>query len=241
MEPKGLMRRQAVSAAPTAKDGFRDCAPLGEKRAGVMQVHPQSQDWLGMKVEERLKHTPYVIDLLKSGRARLMFYDRATSTCQEKAAVAGIDVGSVYKALVIEHFDPESFESVLHLVVTDGTKKVDIRKLFGAMEEFRHLSPQRIQRNMTPSKTPPAGMPFGTVGPFIGKQNSHEIGFIVMKKPNGETDMEVDLSIGDVSLRGEHETMAHRFSVRMKYGDLVEALSREYPDKVRTVEHIPAN
>jgi prolyl-tRNA editing enzyme YbaK/EbsC (Cys-tRNA(Pro) deacylase) len=245
MEPQGLIHKQTgPAAAPAAhKDGFRACAPLGEKRTGVMQIYPQSQEWSGMKIEKRLEHTPYVIDLIKSGKARLMFYDKATSTCQEKADIAGIDVTSVFKAFVVDHFDPDEFVSKLHLVVTDGTKRVNIQKLFGAMQEFEHMDARRIQLYMKPSKTPPTGMPFGTIGPLIGPRNIDEIGFIIMKEANGERDMEVDLSIGDVSLKelGEHETMAHQFSVRIKYGDLVEVLSRHYPDKVRIVGSIPAN
>ena len=230
-------------ATPTHAGSFRAFGPLGETKAGVKQLMPHSVEWSEMMVEKRLEKIPYLVDLIKTGKARLMFYDRATSTCQEKAEIAGIDITAVYKALVVEHFDPSSFESILHMVVTDGTKKVDIGKLFSSMEEFEGLGIDSVRRRVKPSKTPPTGMPFGTIGPLIGKHNEQEIGRIIMKRPNGESDMEVDISIGDVSLReaGEGEEISHRFSVRIKYCDLVDVLSRIYPDKVHIVESIPAN
>jgi len=238
-----IMLTEKPKATQSHAAGFRTFAPLGETRAGVKQLMPQSIEWSEMMVEKRLEKIPYLVDLIKTGKARLMFYDRATSTCQEKAEIAGIDIKSVFKALVVEHFDPSSFESVLHMVVTDGTKKVDICGLFSSLEGFSEMGTAHIRQNIKPSKTPPTGMPFGTIGPLIGKHNEHEIGRIIMKRPNGESDMEVDLSIGDVSLKeiGEREEISHRFSVRIRYCDLVEVLGRIYPDKVHIVEGIPAN
>ena len=56
---------------------------------GVSEIMPQSQLWHSIKIGEMLKDIPYLLDMIKGGKAKLMHYDEKSSSCEHKARISG--------------------------------------------------------------------------------------------------------------------------------------------------------
>jgi hypothetical protein len=212
------------------KPGFRIESkvfkPPSESISGVRTIAPDSADWQELGIGKRLGIAPFLETLIRSGRARLVFTSEFTSTCEEKAAAAGIPVESTIKAIYCSDvFSKEKF-----ILVVSGKGKV---VLSGALSEVHDYA----QLEMSRQEELPAGMQFGTCTPFVSPGILGSIEMVALEdpatkiknkkgKPTGTLgDCEADISIGGV------DSTSHHLSVRMRYGDFVEALVSEYGDK----------
>jgi hypothetical protein len=213
-----------------SKPGFRieskGFKPSSESISSVRTIAPDSTEWQELHVSKRLEIAPFLESLIRSGRARLVFTSEFTSTCEEKAAAAGIPVESTIKAIYCSDvFSKEKF-----ILVVSGKGKI---VLSGALSEVHDYA----QLEMSKQEELPAGMQFGTCTPFISPEILGSIEMVALEDPAAKInnkkwklsctlgDCEADFSIGGV------DSISHHLSVRMRYGDFVEALVSEYGDK----------
>jgi prolyl-tRNA editing enzyme YbaK/EbsC (Cys-tRNA(Pro) deacylase) len=180
---------------------------------GETKVAPGSQFWHSLKIDEMLKDMPYLLDMIKAGKATLMHYDEKSSSCEHKARISGLGIEDVYRMMIVEDSQHCKFG-----IVTHGQGKIDLQNLFSTFGEEHGLfsAPESIR----PAKEPITGMEWGTCTPCLGKHNIDELAFVVFHDPEiVGVDRIVDISIG-----GAGET-AHRLSLRIRYGDIIEQIS----------------
>lgn len=197
-------------------------APAAEGISRFMRIAPGSGEWHGLGIDKRLEGVPHLASLIRGGKATLVLYDQATSTCREKARAGGIGTDSVIKVLCCEDF----FGGKRFLVASTDGRRIDFGGLFGSIPEYEYAQ-VRLSQELPP------GMAHGTCTPFLAQGHLAGIEALILEQPGpGLGGREVDVAIG-----GTDDT-AHRLAVRMRYGDLVDAIIRAHAEKVR-VREIP--
>lgn len=201
--------------------------PIGRVRI----VAPDSADWQEFQVSKRLADVPHLEALIRMGRARLVFCETATSTCEEKAAAADIHPDSVVKTI----YAKEVFGDERYLIVATGTRRI---RLGGVLADAVDGSSVGMAGGT------PAGMVHGTCTPFVSESVAESLALIAIESPDAMRigkkgrqlgrvgDLEADISIGGT------DSLAHHLSVRMAYSDFACALKEAYGGKVATIPAI---
>ena len=197
-------------------------------------VAPDSMEWGELHMNRRLAHVPYLEALARSGKASVVYCESATSTCEEKAAAAGMHPDSVVKAI----YAKEVFGDERHIIAVSGPRRIRLASV---------LSDAYEGSSIKVADGAPEGMAHGTCTPFVSEEVAGSLTFIGVESPLSERkgkrgrvlgilgELEADISIGGT------DSTAHRLSVRMKYSDFVDALKAAYGDKVvilRDVERL---
>jgi hypothetical protein len=215
-----------VCAQTQAKKGSLDMFKTDSTMLRETRVAPGSQFWRSLKIEGMLKDIPYLLDLIKDGKATLMHYDERSSSCGHKARISGLDIEDVYRILIVE--DPQYCKFG---IVTHGKGEIDLGKLFSTFGEENWFF--SVPKSVRLAKEPISGMEWGTCTPCLGRHNIGELSFIVFEDPETVgSDRIVDISIGG---KGE---LAHRLSARIRYGDIIEQVSLLEDSKV-LIREIP--
>ena len=220
-----------AAGKPAALSGFKDEA-AGFKPApdlcGSTLILPDSVHWHELHMDRRLEIAPFLDSLLREGRAQLVFTPEFTSTCEEKAAAAGIPLEATVKAVFCKDFYSPDDRFV---VVASGKGRLSFSGLaLPGDYEFSQLETARAEDL-------PHGMQFGTCSPFISDEILKKIALVVIEDPETELrgkkgkvtgklgDLEGDYSIGGV------DSIAHHLSVRMNYREFAGALRERYGEK----------
>jgi|WetSurMetagenome_2_1015567.scaffolds.fasta_scaffold273497_2 hypothetical protein len=194
-------------------------------------IAPDSANWQELQISKRLAGVPLLESLIRTGRARLVFCETATSTCDEKAAAAGIHPDEVVKTI----YAKEVFGDEKYLIVATGTRRI---RLGGVLADAVDGS------SVGMSEGTPAGMVHGTCTPFVSAEVAGSLTLIGVESPYAKRmgkkgrvlgklgEMEADISIGGT------DSIAHHLSVRMGYADFVSALQEEYGPKVVLLDGI---
>ncbi|MCX6773540.1 MAG: hypothetical protein NTY68_00890, partial [Candidatus Micrarchaeota archaeon] len=206
MAPETLALGKAPTQALARKPSF-DRFKMESAMPGETRITPGSQLWHSLRIEEMLKDIPYLLDLIKEGRAALMHYDERSSSCGHKARISGLGIEDIYRILIVEDQQYCKFG-----IVTNGKGEIDIERLFSTFGEEHGFfsSPKSIRL----AKEPIAGMEWGTCTPCLGSHNIGELTFVVFDDP----EIVRPSRIVDISIGGKGE-IAHRLSARIRYGD----------------------
>lgn len=173
--------------------------------------------------------------MLRSGRARLVFTEEFTSTCEEKAAAAGITVEATVKAVYCrDAYAPDD----RFVVVASGKGRI---ALSSSMLPGEH---EYTQLEMAKAEDLPPGMQFGTCTPFVSEEIRSGLALVAIEDPETELkgkkgrilgrlgDLEADFSIGGT------DSISHHLSVRMNYREFAQALLAEYGEKAVVISDI---
>jgi hypothetical protein len=191
-------------------------------------IAPDSADWQEFSVSQRLAGVPFLESLIRTGRARLVFCETATSTSEEKAAASGIHPDGVVKTI----YAKEVFGDERYLIVATGTRRI---RLGGVLADAVDGSSVGMSEGI------PAGMVHGTCTPFVSESVAESLALIAIESPDAMRvgkkgrqlgrvgDLEADFSIGGT------DSLAHHLSVRMVYSDFACALREAYGEKVATI------
>jgi prolyl-tRNA editing enzyme YbaK/EbsC (Cys-tRNA(Pro) deacylase) len=212
------------------REEVKHLAPVSDRLGAVKTIAPGSAEWQRLGVDRRLEIAPFLETLIRTGRARLVYTEERTSTCEEKAQAAGISVESTVKAL----FCKDIYSGSIYALVVSGKGRVNLGSALSGVETLDFTPGLEL----CAAQELPHGMEFGTCSAFISPKALEGVAMVAIEdpatpvrgkkgKPTGQTlgDLEADLSIG-----GTDET-AHHLSVRMKYSDFAGALMEQYGDK----------
>jgi hypothetical protein len=224
-------------ALPEAKSPFGKEAAAFKARsepragAGVKSVVPDSSEWRFLGMDKRLEALPSLRYLILSGKAELVYCETPSSTCEEKAAAAGIHTDSVVKAISSQ----DIFGRERYLIIATGKGRL---RLTGILSEHLEFASLEV------SPEPPPGMAHGTCTPFVPQEVLAGLEFIAIESPDAERKGKKGRKIGkvgdlmaDIAIGGDDQ-MAHHLSVRMPYREFAEALIEAYPGKVKVLSEI---
>jgi hypothetical protein len=209
--------------------------PMPESNSRVRTIVPDSVDWQELHAGRRLAIAPFLETLIREGRARLVFTEEFTSTCEEKAAAAGIPVEATVKAIFCrDMYSPDD----RFVVVASGKGRLSLSSgILPGEHEYSQLE-------MCKADEIPAGMEFGTCSAFVSKEMLSGIALVAIEDPETELkgkkgkslgklgDLEGDFSIGGT------DSIAHHLSIRMNYREFAEALLGEYGEKAALIPAI---
>ncbi len=240
MSDRPLSRFTAGPGQQAPAMGFREEAkgfkPPSEGRQMVRAVAPDSVEWQELHMSRRLEIAPFLETLIRGGRAKLVYTEEFTSTCEEKAAAAGIPVEATVKAVFCKDmFSPDD----LFVIVASGKGRISLGGILSEVHEYAQLE-------MAKAEDLPGGMEFGTCTPFVSPAILERLTLVAIESPKTELkrkgrtvavlgDLEADFSIGGT------DSTSHHLSVRMRYADFVDALRTEYGDKAAVIEGIKRN
>lgn len=224
-----------LQAIPAVRTASVESRPIGREssrfKAGPdmlsrsRTIIPDSSDWCGFEMGRRLAHAPYLERLIRMGKASVSYCEVATSTCEEKAAAAGLHPDSVIKAIYAQ----EVFGDERHIIVASGPRRIRLSSVLSDASEGSSIKV---------ADGTPEGMAHGTCTPFVSDAVAATLTFIGVESPLAERkgkrgrvlgklgDIEADISIGGT------DDLAHRLSLRMMYSDFADALKAAYGDKV---------
>lgn len=160
----------------------------------------------------------YLIDAVLSGKAEVLFHDRYTSSCEDKAEVAGIRQENVLKVVFFEH------GSKLYCIALPDEGDVDKKELFPKLLGISRSA----AKNISLAKKLPEGMSYGTCTPFFTGSSIDEVEMVMLADVDRKR-------MVDVSIGGQN-TESRKVSLKMRYGDVFDMLSGEFGDKVRICE-----
>ncbi len=195
---------------------------------GSRTVLPDSVEWHELHMDRRLEVAPFLGGLLRSGKARLVYTEQFTSTCEEKAAAAMIPLEATVKAV----FCKDMFSPADKFVVVASGKG---RLSFSGLDlpgDYEYSQLETAAREDLPH-----GMEFGTCSAFISPLILDSLALVIIEDPETELrgkkgrplgklgDLEGDFSIGGT------DSTAHHLSVRMNYREFAAAMLEEYGGK----------
>jgi len=222
------LRRESDFGCPHASKHW--VAPLSDGPM-VRTVVPDSEEWVGLEMGKRLEGVPHLETLIRSGRAMLVLNGKGTSTCDEKAAAAGIHPDRVVKTICAK----EIFGDERYLIVSVGPRRI---RLGGVLGDFVEGSSIGMAEEMPP------GMAHGTCTPFVPQDVAKALALIAIESPAAVRrgrkgrglglvgDLDADISIGGT------DEIAHRLSLRMKYSEFAAAILDAYGDRVAFIPEI---
>ncbi len=209
-----------------------------EPAAKVRDIAPDSVEWNELHIHKRLEIAPFLETLIRDGRARLVYTEERTSTCEEKAAAAGIPIEATVKAVFCrDMFSPDD----MFVIVASGKGRISLGGILSSVEVHEYA-----QLEMAGAEDLPKGMEFGTCTPFLSPEILSRLSLVAIESPDTELKrkgkpfavlggLEADFSIGGV------DSTAHHLSVRMNYADFVSALVAEYGEKAAVISGIKRN
>ena len=205
--------------------------------AGVRTIIPDSGEWHSLGMSRRLAIAPFLETLIRTGRARLVYTEERTSTCEEKAQAAGISVESTVKALYCK----DMYSGSIYALVVSGKGRVGLSSALSGVESLDYTPALEL----CAADELPHGMEFGTCSAFISPEALEGVAMVAIEdpgtpirgrkgKPTGRTlgELEADFSIGGT------DEKAHHLSVRMGYSEFADALMAEYGGKAALVPEI---
>lgn len=204
----------------------------------VREIAPDSVEWNELHIRRRLEIAPFLETLIREGKARLVFTEERTSTCEEKAAAAGIPIESTVKAVYCrDMFSPDD----MFVIVASGKGRISLGGILSEVEVHEYA-----QLEMAGATDLPKGMEFGTCTPFVSPEILERLSLVAIESPETELkrkgkpfarlgELEADFSIGGV------DSTAHHLSVRMNYAEFVEALVAQYGGKAAVISGIKRN
>jgi prolyl-tRNA editing enzyme YbaK/EbsC (Cys-tRNA(Pro) deacylase) len=228
--PSRITAGLRIDAPGPFKAGGLKALPDSESR--VRTIAPDSVDWNELRMGRRLQIAPFLEDLIRQGRARLVFNKDATSTCEEKAAAAGIPVESTVKAMYCK----DMYTDERFVIAASGKGRISLIGILNDVHDYAQLQTCGAEEL-------PSGMQFGTCSPFVSKEILDKLEMVAIEDPKTEIkrkgrtlgtlgELEGDFSIGGV------DSISHHLSVRMNYADFAAALTAEYGDKARVISGI---
>lgn len=242
MSDRPPSRTTAASWQQIPLKGFMDEAKgfkaAPDQVARVRDIAPDSVEWNELHMHRRLEIAPFLETLIREGRARLVFTEEHTSTCEEKAEAAGIPVEATVKAVYCKDvFSPDD----MFVIVASGKGRISLGGILSGVEVHEYA-----QLEMAGAGDIPKGMEFGTCTPFLSPQILERLSLVAIESPETELkrkgkpfarlgELEADFSIGGV------DSTAHHLSVRMRYADFVEALRAQYGEKAAVISGIKRN
>ncbi|MDD5340350.1 MAG: hypothetical protein PHV13_03810 [Candidatus ainarchaeum sp.] len=214
-----LATQKGIAPAVQQKPGQR--TPISEHIFRAVHVAYGTGEWHSLGMDKRLEGVPHLASLIRDGRAAVVYHDEATSTVAQKSRASGMAAESVLRVLCCENtFDgDEKF-----LVAATGAGKIRLTGLLSAVAGHEFVQ-------LRPAEKLPAGMAHGTCTPFASAEALAGIALIVMEPPHeGLKGREVDIALGGT------DEVARHLAVRMRYGDLVDAMTAAHPGKVHVSE-----
>lgn len=160
----------------------------------------------------------YLLDAVLSGKAEVKFHDRYTSSCEDKAEVAGIERENVLKVVFFEH------ESKVYCVALPDEGDIDRKELFTKLLGISKTA----AKNIGMAKKLPEGMSYGTCTPFFTPENIDEVSMVLLA--SAEPQRIVDVSLGGAN------TESRKCSLQMRYRDIIQMLTDEFGDKVQITD-----
>ncbi|MEW6036033.1 MAG: hypothetical protein AB1529_05450 [Candidatus Micrarchaeota archaeon] len=218
------MSRPTFRIAPEARSapgfsretGRLKLAPDARSRA----IEPDSREWNGLGMDMRLAGRPYLEMLIRSGRATLVMLPEPTSTCKDKARVAGLSAESVVRTLCCRETFVDGGK--VYLVVSTAGERLDLPEICSQHDDLRYTE-LALAREVLPSMRP------GTCTPFVEGGEMEQVQMLMVQAPQGgAAGRLVDVSIGGT------DYISHFMSLSLRYGDLIESLSDAFGEKMRT-------
>lgn len=208
--------------------------PPAVSRMCVRTIEPDSGEWNSLGMDRRLGVSPFLGKLVRDGKAKVVFTERYTSTCKEKAEAAGIPVENTIKAL----FCKDIFTEERYLLVVSGKGAVITTTALSSVDSLEFTPQLEV---CAPCELPD-GMEMGTCSAFVSQQVLGEITLVAVEDPRmritGKKGRQIGPELGarecDFSIGGTDQA-AHHLSVRMNYAEFLDAVLEEYGEKAVVV------